>query len=168
MIRAVMMLLLVSLTPAPAATPPATAAAKPSASKAPAPAKPPPKKPPPPAAAEHIHEFEATSVLGKTVTGTKGQQIGRIVNVLVDQWGSPRAAVIDFGGFMGVGSRRIAVAWRALHFTPDKKNGQTITLDMTPDQIKATPEYQGATGAPVTVAAPPAAAHPAPPTPPVR
>jgi hypothetical protein len=147
----------------PAATPaaPKTAAAKAPAPKAPAP------KPPPPAAAEHIHEQEATSVLGRTITDKKGQEIGRIVNVLVDQWGKPRAAVIDFGGFMGVGSRRIAVAWRALHFVPDAKGGPTITLDMTPDQIKATPAYQGATG-PVTVAAPPAAAHPAPPTPPVR
>ncbi|HEX4262614.1 MAG TPA: PRC-barrel domain-containing protein [Acetobacteraceae bacterium] len=147
----------------PAATPaaPKTAAAKAPAPKAPAP------KPPPPAAAEHIHEQEATSVLGRTITDKKGQEIGRIVNVLVDQWGKPRAAVIDFGGFMGVGSRRIAVAWRALHFVPDAKGGPTITLEMTPDQIKATPAYQGATG-PVTVAAPPAAAHPAPPTPPVR
>ncbi len=153
----------------PAAKPPApkAAAAKaPGTRKAPAPKAPAPK-PPPPAAAEHIHEQEATSVLGRTITDKKGQEIGRIVNVLVDQWGKPRAAVIDFGGFMGVGSRRIAVAWRALHFVPDAKGGPTITLDMTPDQIKATPAYQGATG-PVTVAAPPAAAHPAPPTPPVR
>jgi hypothetical protein len=168
MIRAAMTILLAFLTPALAATPPATPAAKPSAPATPAPAKPPPKKPPPPAAAEHIHEFEATTVLGKNVIDAKGQEIGRIINVLVDQWGKPRAAVIDFGGFMGVGSRRIAVAWRALHFTPDKKNGQTITLDMTPDQIKATPAYKGATGAAVTVAAPPGAAHPTPPTPPVR
>ncbi len=105
-------------------------------------------------------------MLGKTITDQKGQDIGRIVNVLVDQWGKPRAAVIDFGGFMGVGSRRIAVAWRALHFVPDAKGGPTITLDMTPDQIKATPR----TGCdrPRHRGGPPAAAHPAPPTPPVR
>lgn len=166
MIRVPTAILVAFLTPAlaapPPAVPPTTASAKPSA-----PAKPAPKKPAPPAAAEHIHQFEATTVLGKAVVDAKGREVGRIINVLVDQWGSPRAAVIDFGGFMGVGSRRIAVAWRALHFTPDKKNGQTITLDMTPDQIKATPEYKGAPGA-VTVAAPPGAANPTPPSPPVR
>jgi hypothetical protein len=122
---------------------------------------------PPPAQPEHIHEQEATSVLGKLVKDPKGNEIGRIVNVLVDQWGHPRAAVIDFGGFMGVGTRRIAVAWRALRFTPDQKDGDEITLDMTPDQIKATPEYKD-TSQPVTVAAPPSSGQSPPATPPVK
>jgi hypothetical protein len=62
--------------------------------------------------------------------------------------------VIDFGGFMGVGSRKIAVAWSALRFAPDAQGENQITLEMTPDQIKATPEYKDESR-PVTVAAPP-------------
>ena len=42
--------------------------------------------------------------------------MGRIVDVLVDRSGEVRAAIIDFGGFLGVGSRKIAVDWDALHF----------------------------------------------------
>ena len=66
----------------------------------------------------------------------------------------PQAAVIDFGGFMGVGSRKIAVEWSALHFAPgDAKH--PITLDLTQDQIKAAPEYKDvAKPAPVVVARP--------------
>src|SRR6266849_2785320 len=37
-------------------------------------------------------------------------------DVLVDRSGIVRAAVIDFGGFLGVGSRKIVVDWNALHF----------------------------------------------------
>ncbi len=42
--------------------------------------------------------------------------MGHIVDVIVDRAGAVRAAVIDFGGFLGVGSRKIVVDWSALHF----------------------------------------------------
>jgi PRC-barrel domain len=111
----------------------------------------------PPAAQEQVTKEEATNVLGQKVMGQGGEDIGRIVDVLVDDQGKPRAAVVDFGGFMGVGSRKIAVAWRALRFAPAQQGGRRITLDMTPDQIKATPDYTPS-GKPVSVATPPPAA----------
>jgi hypothetical protein len=75
--------------------------------------------------------------------------MGRIVDVLVDHTGKVRAAVIDFGGFLGVGSRKIAVDWAALHFPPPGKPGTHIALEFTRDQVKAAPEYQD--GKPVVV-----------------
>lgn len=111
----------------------------------------------PPANQELIYQGEATSILGRSVQGPTGDQVGRIVDVLVDDQGQPRAAVIDFGGFMGVGKRRIAVAWRALHFLPAAQQHH-IRIDMTVDQIKSTPEFNPAPrplGPPVTMAAPP-------------
>ena len=53
-----------------------------------------------------------------------------------------RAAIIDFGGFLGVGSRRIAVDWNALRFRPDSAKRDVITLELTRDQVKAAPEYK--------------------------
>jgi len=58
-----------------------------------------------------IYHGEATSILGKSVKGAAGEDMGRVVDILVDADGQPRAAVIDFGGFLGVGSRKIAVDW---------------------------------------------------------
>jgi len=82
----------------------------------------------------------AEAILGQRVTDQDGKEIGRLVDVLVDANGQPQAAVIDFGGFMGVGNRKIAVHWSVLRFSPaDAKN--KITLEMTPDQIKAAPEF---------------------------
>ncbi len=68
--------------------------------------------------------------------------------------------MIDFGGFMGVGNRKIAVHWSALHFTPsDAKN--KVTLEMTPDQIKAAPEFLNPNkAAPVVTPANPAPTAP--------
>ena len=82
-------------------------------------------------------------VLGAAVQSNAGEDMGRIVQVLVDQGGQARAAVIDFGGFLGVGSRKVA-----LHFAPDVEQ-QNILLDLTRDQVKAAPEYKS--GKPVVV-----------------
>src|SRR2546421_7968716 len=84
---------------------------------------------------------QAQSVLGKDVRSSADENMGRIVDVIVDRSGRVRAAVIDFGGFLGVGSRKIAVDWNALHFAPDSSN-RDITLELTRDQVKAAPEYK--------------------------
>jgi hypothetical protein len=83
---------------------------------------------------------DAEAILGQRVTDQQGKDIGRLVDVLVDANGEPQAAVIDFGGFMGVGNRKIAVHWSALHFSPGDPK-RKVTLALTPDEIKAAPEF---------------------------
>lgn len=80
-------------------------------------------------------------ILGKEVVSAKGEDMGRIVDVLFDEKGEPHAAVIDFGGFLGMGTRKIAVSWNALRFDlGEKKN--VIALDLDREQLKAAPEYK--------------------------
>jgi PRC-barrel domain len=85
---------------------------------------------------------EVQSILGRDVHSLSDEDMGRIVDILVDGEGRARAAIIDFGGFLGVGSRKIAVDWKALHFVPtvDKRYG--VVLELTRDQVKAAPEYK--------------------------
>jgi hypothetical protein len=95
---------------------------------------------PPQSAVQSVAPEEAEAILGQRVIDQDGKDIGRLVDVLVDANGQPQAAVIDFGGFMGVGNRKIAVHWSVLRFNPgDLKH--KVTLEMTPDQIKAAPEF---------------------------
>ena len=77
------------------------------------------------------------SVLGRQVLGSTGEDMGRVIDIVVDRNGQVRAAVIDFGGFLGVGSRKIAVDWAALRFAPTGSKSDRITLDLTRDQVKA-------------------------------
>jgi hypothetical protein len=80
-------------------------------------------------------------ILGKDVLSATGESMGRIVDVLFDEKGEPHAAVVDFGGFLGVGTRKIAVSWSALRFDlGEKKN--VIALDLGREQLKAAPEYK--------------------------
>jgi hypothetical protein len=84
---------------------------------------------------------QAHSVLGREIRTSADESMGRIVDVVVDRDGRVRAAVIDFGGFLGVGSRKIAVDWNALHF---ETNGQRdfVRSELTRDQVNAAPEYK--------------------------
>ena len=104
----------------------------------PAPAKP---KMPPSVALQPVAPEEALPVLGHIVVGPDGKEIARLINVLIDADGKPVAAVLDFGGFMGVGARTVAVHWSTLRFTPANIDTQ-ITLTMTPEEIKAAPQYK--------------------------
>ena len=90
---------------------------------------------------EHISPDNVIHILGRDVMSATGENMGRIVDVLFDHSGKPCAAVIDFGGFLGVGTRKIAIDWSALRFDlGEKKN--VIALDLGREQLKAAPEYK--------------------------
>jgi hypothetical protein len=108
---------------------------------------------PPPGEIQNVPPDQALAILGEKVTDQDGKDMGRLVDVLVGQDGQPQAAVIDFGGFLGVGSRKIAVQWNTLHFAPGTAK-RPVTLSLTPDQIKAAPEFKGVAKPAAVVAAP--------------
>jgi PRC-barrel domain len=140
------LLSLVTVAPLRADDQPQQPAAPPAVAKEPAPpAKEPAvpaKEPTPPASVTIIGAQDAHGVLGRDVRSSTDQDMGHIVDVVVDTAGEVRAAVIDFGGFLGVGSRKIVVDWGALHFARIANKGDSITLDLTKEQVTAAPEYQ--------------------------
>jgi hypothetical protein len=101
-----------------------------------------PKEPAPPASVTIIGAREAHGVLGRDVRSAANEDMGHIVDVIVDRSGTVRAAVIDFGGFLGVGSRKIVVDWKALRFGRVADKSDAVTLELTKDQVKAAPEYK--------------------------
>jgi len=101
-----------------------------------------PKEPAPPPSVTIIGASEARGVLGRDVRSPTDENMGRIVDVIVDRLGMVRAAVIDFGGFLGVGSRKIVVDWNALHFGRVANKSDSVTLDLTKEQVIAAPEYK--------------------------
>src|SRR5262249_1396177 len=91
---------------------------------------------------EPLNAGETIGVLGKSVFAPTAEGIGLITDVIVDRAGQPRAAVIDFGGFLGVGSRKIAVDWNLLSFDPEKRERAAV-LALRRHEIRAAPEYRG-------------------------
>ena len=85
---------------------------------------------------------DAHGILGREVRSAADENMGRIVDAIVDRSGTVRAAVIDFGGFLGVGSRKIVVDWNALRFGGVAKKSDSIVLELTKEQVNAAPEYK--------------------------
>jgi len=100
------------------------------------------KEPKPPASVTVIGARDAHGILGREVRSAADENMGRIVDVIVDRDGTVRAAVIDFGGFLGVGSRKIVVDWRALHFGAVENKRDSISLELTKEQVSKAPEYK--------------------------
>ena len=133
---------------------------------------PPPPPPPAPQVAETPPDgiidarvaplpVSVTSILGKKVQSPKGDDLGRVVDVLADSGGRVRVAIIDFGGFLGVGDRKIAVDWPLLRFNPDRGN-PSLLLSLSQEKLKAAPEYKD-DPRPQTLMVPEPAAAPAAP-----
>jgi hypothetical protein len=127
---------------------PSPAAPPPKRRSTPKPESQPPTAPTPANAAPALPDAEAkslenpvVSVLGKKVQGAKGEDLGRVVDVLADAGGRVRVAVIEFGGFLGVGNRRIAVDWSLLHFDPDDQ-GKPLTLSVSKNKLQSAPEFK--------------------------
>jgi hypothetical protein len=146
-----------TFSPQPTAQPPSQqpAASPPSPQpNAAAPAPPPPAAAPSPQNDDTTKEEKTTvpatvvggeqleSVLGIEALSSTGDDMGRIVDIIVDRTGQVRAAIIDFGGFLGVGSRKIAVDWRSLHFDPKKAGA--VVVNLTKDQLRVAPVYKAA------------------------
>lgn len=88
-----------------------------------------------------VLDDEVSAILGKGVRSNAGEDMGRIVDVIVGRDGRIHAAIIDFGGFLGIGTRKIAVDWNALDFAPAGKPG-AIVLELTRNQVRLAPQYK--------------------------
>ena len=147
----------VAQTPEPSPPPMGQSAPENPPSTAAPPAAAPPSNPSPGTPAVVLDDQEVSTILGKSVRSSAGEDMGRIVDIIVSHDGQVRAAIIDLlplavigksRGFLGIGMRKIAVDWRGLNFAPAGKPG-SITVDLTRNQVRLAPEYKR--GEPVVV-----------------
>jgi hypothetical protein len=108
-----------------------------------------------------VNDAGAQPLLGMPVQTSKGEDLGHVVDVIVGRKGELLGAIVDFGGFLGVGSRKIAVDWRIMHFPPSDGMNKLIT-DLPRDELRNAPVYKAnepivIMGAPAPVPSPAAA-----------
>ncbi len=81
------------------------------------------------------------SVLGKRLVGASGEEAGWIADVLTDKTGQVRAVVVDYGGFLGIGTRKVAVAWSDLRFgTAGQPNA--VAIGFSGEYLARAPEVK--------------------------
>jgi len=78
-------------------------------------------------------------VEGTAVYNDDGDQLGTIDNLMIDKIsGQVRYAVMEFGGFLGMGAERYPIPWTMLKYDVDR-DGYVVPLDKA--QLNEAPRY---------------------------
>jgi sporulation protein YlmC with PRC-barrel domain len=92
-----------------------------------------------------MHSSTASSVIssdhveGTKVFDTAGDKLGSIDDLMIDKVsGQVRYAVMEFGGFLGMGTDRYPLPWNMLKYDTSKE-GYVVPLDK--DRLKEAPRY---------------------------
>lgn len=83
----------------------------------------------------------AEDLEGTDVYGPNDEHIGTIGDLVLGENGSIDAVIIDFGGFLGIGVKQVAVAYENLQFLGDEAGNRILVLNMTREQMEQAPEY---------------------------
>jgi len=85
----------------------------------------------------------ASEIKGSTVRNRQREEIGDIDELLIEpDSGRVRFAILSVGGFLGLGSTRVAVPWSA--FEISRQGGKmTYMLDATRERLEKAPRVEG-------------------------
>jgi sporulation protein YlmC with PRC-barrel domain len=141
-------------------TPPAPSSPSPPAAQSSPPATPPAKAPemtsPAPSSAaadkagaakfvnsQRSDQFLASKFKGTDVVGNDNEKIGDVSDILFDKSGKIEAFVVGVGGFLGIGSKDVALDPAAFQTVPGSSaNDFKLRLSMTADQLKQAPAFE--------------------------
>lgn len=81
----------------------------------------------------------ARGILGDDVVNGASEHVGDIKDLMIDiPTGRIEYAVLDFGGFFGIGSKYFAVPWKAL--TVDEGN-KRLVFNVSKEQLEKSPGF---------------------------
>lgn len=110
-------------------------------------------------------DMATSALLGTKVRNANKESIGKIDDIYVDKDAKITVVVISVGGFLGVGSKDVAVKWSDLTFGQEDTS-VVLTTSLSRDALLALPDYtkteRRKTAPPETATAPPARPTPAP------
>jgi sporulation protein YlmC with PRC-barrel domain len=90
-------------------------------------------------ATEKHHLIASDRVEGTKVYNRAGEKLGSIKNFMVDKRsGHAEYAVIEFGGFLGLGNEFYPVPWEVLTYDLDKGG---YVVDLTREQLEQAPRH---------------------------
>lgn len=83
--------------------------------------------------------------VGTTVYGANDENVGSVGDVVMSQDGQVEAVILDVGGFLGIGSKEVAVGMDNLSFLGDGEGNMYLYTPFTREQLEAQPEYDADT-----------------------
>lgn len=88
-------------------------------------------------------QWLATKFRGTDVVGTNNEKIGDVGDILFDKNGTIVGYVIGVGGFLGIGSKNVALAPASFQVLPGKDPSDfRLQLAMTKEELKAAAAFE--------------------------
>ena len=85
-----------------------------------------------------VEMSRVSNIVGTNVLGSEGRDVGEIENLLIDGQGQVRAAVIEWGGFLGIGTRRAVVPMEQLTLGNEDER---VRMNLTREELERLPRY---------------------------
>jgi hypothetical protein len=91
-----------------------------------------------------VHELSTSDVQGATVYGHGEEKIGKINDLIAGTDGKISDAIVDVGGFLGLGAHSVKLPFSDLTILREVDGSDLrIHLGATKEQLEAMPAYQG-------------------------
>jgi sporulation protein YlmC with PRC-barrel domain len=90
-------------------------------------------------------QYLASKFKGTDVIGTDDKKIGDVSDILFDKDGKIEAYIVGVGGFLGIGSKDVALAPSAFQVVPgdkSKNESDKLRLSMTKDELKQAANFE--------------------------
>lgn len=91
-------------------------------------------------AMDSLGTLGSDEIVGKSVVSQQGEEIGNIDEVVMDTNSQQQLAVIDVGGFLGIGEKSVAISFDQLELSDDGR----VRSDLTRETLQSQPEYDPA------------------------
>lgn len=98
-------------------------------------------------AAGSLASMGADQIVGKPIVSRNGEEIGSVEEVVTDPTSNQMFAVVDVGGFLGVGQKSIVIALEELQMS---SGDNRIQSDLTREELQSKTEYSPGDYEPVT------------------
>ncbi len=83
----------------------------------------------------------ASDLIGTDLKASGGESVGEISDLIIDQDGKVGAFLVNVGGFLAMGEKRIAIDWNAVTMSGNTGD-QDPQVDMTRDDLQSAPSYE--------------------------
>jgi sporulation protein YlmC with PRC-barrel domain len=92
-----------------------------------------------PTEGQRINAFMVEKIIGSKVMNLKGENLGTIKDIVVDiDTGRILYAILDFGGFLGIGDKLFPVPWKSFAALP---SDGIFFLDRSKEQLEKAPGF---------------------------
>jgi sporulation protein YlmC with PRC-barrel domain len=92
--------------------------------------------------AQQPNDRLASRLVGLSIQNNGSETIGDIDDIVLTDAGAVKAYVVSVGGFLGMGTKYVAIDPEAVMLARQDEKTWKATMNATKDQLKAAPEYK--------------------------